>query len=179
MVVHRFLMVGPSTRRCHTRRGLSPSALRIPGAALRAPPALAATLGLRLASGSHPRSARSRAPSRCPLPRRTATSPYNHANARRVAHFLPRLGTGLLTDSSVYSSCATGLAPRFHHLSMPTEALSITIAARKDISHPRNPGEKPHQVSLDHYRGARACTHRSTFELGLVRTFEHVSAHLD
>lgn len=34
---------------------------------------------------------------------------------------------------------------------MPTEALSITISALKDISHPRNPGEMPRQVSVDHY----------------------------
>src|SRR5260221_7983256 len=108
---------------------------------------------MRLASDSHPRSARSRAPSRGPLPGRTPTFADHHAQARRVAHFLPRPGPGLLTDSSVYSSLATGLARRFHPLSIPTEALSITITARKDISHPRNPGEMPHQVSVDHYRG--------------------------
>ncbi len=42
---------------------------------------------------------------------------------------------------------------------MPAEALSIKISALKDIFPPRNPSERPHQVSLDHYRDLAIVAH--------------------
>ncbi len=46
------------------------------------------------------------------------------------------------------------------------EALSITISARKGISHPRNPSEKRHQVSLDHYTICEAENASALWESG-------------
>src|SRR5712692_10005197 len=109
---------------------------------------MAPTVSLCRATDSHSRSTRDYDRTHRPMPRRTPTSADHHAQARRLAHFLPRLGPRLLRDSSVYSSCTTGLARRSTPLLTPAGTFSTKIVTLKCIfPRPKSPRKAP--LSLD------------------------------